>query len=141
MPGKIITSTFLNNTKENIHRVLDNYYGIPCAHYRRTSDNRDLYYDNTQDDFEILGVHLIHLSQQDFDTLKNDTVHFEATLPIEVFLDPKSDWEEHDEVLVEIDLEDTLYSSRQEIIRVRSSNHAGVTLYKMGDLAPVRVSR
>lgn len=139
-PGKILTSLAIDCAKANIHRVLENYYGLAVKHFRRSQDERDVYYGNTANDWVELGdgKHLIRLSSNDFDTLWNDSVVFEDVIPIEILLDPTTDWKEHDHIVIEIDTEGSVWVQRFELVRIRSSTKSGLTFYKMASIAPER---
>ena len=147
--GRILTSRFVERfIKKNVDIVLRNYNGISCAHYRRSSEDartKDFYDDfessSSELDFEFLGHHMIHISSNDYDTLVNGGVHYEDDLPLEALLSPESTWEEHDEIMMEIDTEDGVFSDAFEIVNVLSESHSGVTIYRKCNLAPVREDR
>lgn len=155
-PGKLMVDPkkFVPIIKENIHRTLDNYYGITISHWRNITNDRNVYYDRVsadderqiqdgiiQSEWQFVGLHLLHLSPQDWDDLNNRSVHVEELLPIECILDPTQTWIKSDEIGITLNLEDTTLVKWFEISRIRDNSHAGITLFKYGDIVPVRSSR
>jgi len=136
------SSILIETMRENISRMLLNYIGISVAHYRKIPATSDFYSDSTNDEPVLLsGERLLQMSTQEYDLLKNGIPHVETLLPIEVFLDPTTDWLAGDEVLIQINTEGTLYSRRFELVKVTPFSHSGVTIYQKGNIAPVRAAR